>query len=58
MASLLKNIKFRIVYFRIIYPIIILTENLLHYIFDENISILNILNEYISYILLIPTPYF
>ena len=27
-------------------------------IFDENISILNILNEYISYILLIPTPYF
>ena len=58
MASLLKNIKFRIVYFRIIYPIIILTENLLHYIFDENISILNILNEYIFYILLIPTPYF
>ena len=58
MASLLKNIKFRIVYFRIIYPIIILTENLLHYIFDENISILNILNEYISYIMLIPTPYF
>ena len=58
MASLLKNIKFRIVYFRIIYPIIILTENLLYYIFDENISILNILNEYISYILLIPTPYF
>ena len=31
---------------------------ILHYIFDENISILNILNEYISYILLIPTPYF
>ena len=58
MASLLKNIKFRIVYFRIIYPIIILTENLLHYIFDENISILNILDEYISYTLLIPTPYF
>ena len=58
MASLLKNIKFTIVYFRIIYPIIILTENLLHYIFDENISILNILNEYIFYILLIPTPYF
>ena len=30
----------------------------IHYIFDENISLLNILNEYIFYILLIPTPYF